>query len=267
MEFLAGTLIGGLIYTVSKTNASMKIDEKAQKKYAQAFEKLAAAEQLVNEQKNKVDNCLKKVANRKRAILSTSMVDFLDVYEKIIKINFTPGDGILELSKNIISPVKIAQIQNMTTTALSPMTDKEILVTYLLKGIGGVMVDDSKRTLAMASSQMKISSVVYSQAETVAVVLDAIIERSNRIAILLAKMDLLFFKSIKASIVIIEKKGAYRKNYHTGDRKTLMTCINLADAIKKVLDVPLMDGNGEITQESLSVLLNGSEYLQKLEQM
>ena len=61
------------------------------------------------------------------------------------------------------------------------------------------MVDDSKRKLAMANSEMKLSNVVYSQAETFVVALEAIVERGNRLAKLLAKMNLLFSRSIKTS--------------------------------------------------------------------
>lgn len=264
MSLILGSLLGGVAYTAIKTNESMRIDEQAQKKYAKAFEKRVEAEQLIYEKQCKADSSLTKVANRKRAILSTSMADFIEVYDRIIKINFKPGNGILELSKNIFVPVKISQIRNMTTTALSPMTDKEIAISYLLKGIGGAMVDDSKRTLAMANSQMKTSNVVYSQAETLAVALDAIVERSNKIATLLAKMDLLFSRSIKTSIDIIRKNGTYRNNYNLDERKTLMTCINFADAIKKVIDTPLLDENGEIAQESLIALQTGNDYLEKL---
>jgi hypothetical protein len=259
---LEGFIVGKLIYDVNKT---IKIDEQTQKKYTKAYERRIAAERLKHEKHIQVDNSLRRVANRKKAILSTSMPDFLDIYEKIMKINFVPGDGILELDKNIMAPAEISQIRGMTVTAISPMTDKELVISYLLKGLGGAMVDDSKRNLAMASSQMKVSNVIYSQAETYAVASDAIIERSNRIATLLARMDLLFFKSIQTSNEVIIKNGFSRKKYTSDDRKVLMTCINLADAIKKILDAPLIDENGKITQESFEALQVGNEYLQELE--
>jgi hypothetical protein len=49
MSLFVGSMLGGLVYTLAKTNESMKIDEQTQKKYARAFEKRAAAEQLVRE--------------------------------------------------------------------------------------------------------------------------------------------------------------------------------------------------------------------------
>ena len=267
MSLFVGSMLGGLVYTLAKTNESMKIDEQTQKKYARAFEKRAAAEQLVRNKQNEANNSLTKVANRKTAILSTSMAEFLELYEKIIKINFIPGDGILELSQNVLAPVKYEQLRHMANKAISPMTDKEIVVSYLLKGIGGAMVDDSKRKLAMANSEMKLSNVVYSQAETFVVALEAIVERGNRLAKLLAKMNLLFSRSIKTSSEIIEKNGIHRNMYNLDERQKIMTCINFADAIKKIIDVPLLDHNGEITQESLTALQTGNDYLEKLKNL
>lgn len=267
MSIIAGMLIGGVAYTFAKTDQSMKMDEQARKKYARAYERQAAAEELVRNKQEEADNTLMKVANRKRAILSTTMNDFLQLYEKIIKINFEIGDGIKELDKSILDPANISSIRSMTVTAISPMSDKEIVTSFLLKGIGGAMVDESKRNLERASSQVRISNVVYAQAETMAAALEAITERSERIAILLAKMNLLFTQSIKASSEMINTNGFERSNYSIQDRKILMTCINIADAIKRVIDTPLLDREGKITKESLSALQTGNEYLQKLKQI
>jgi len=283
MSIIGGLIIGGIAYTFSKTDQSMKIDEKAQRKYAKAYERQSEAVELVEEKQQLADNTLMKVANRKRAILSTTMKDFLELYERIIKINFIAGDGIAELSNNILAPVNITQIQYMTVTAISPMSEKELINTFLVEGLkgwmiagpigatanalGGTFVKDSERNLSKANSQVKISNVIYSQAETMALALDAITERSKKLADLLAKMNLLFVRSIKTSTEVIDKNGFERLNYEVNDRKVLMTCINLADAIKKILDTPLLDKNGEITQESLTALQIGSEYLYKLQQL
>ncbi len=261
IPFLVG---GALIKILIDTNKSMKLDEQAQKKYAKAYEREREARALIYEKSSQANNSLLKVANRKRAILSTSMNDFLELYEKIIKINFVPGDGILELENSVLAPSRLSEIRNVTNTAISPMTDKEIVRSFLLKGIGGAMIDDSKRTLEMASNQLKASNVAYSQAETAAVIFNGIIERSNKFATLLSKMDLFFSRSIKTSSEIIEKNGKDRSGYNIRDRETLMTCINFADAIKKVIDAPLLNESGEIAEASIAAIQTGNAYLDKL---
>ncbi|MGO1041094.1 hypothetical protein ACTPEO_00020 [Clostridioides difficile] len=267
MLIAGGMLFSGIIYTFAKTDKSLKMDEQAQKKFAKAYERQITAEELVKNKQELTDNTLMKVANRKRAILSTSMNEFLKLYEQIMEINFQDGEGLKELNKNISMTSNISSIRHMTVTAMSPMTDKEIVVSFLLKGIGGVMVDESKRNVQIATSQVKISNVIYSQAETIAIVLDTITKRSERIAILLAKMNLLFTQSIRVSSEVINKNGFDRINYNVKDRNTLMTSINIADAIKKIIDTPLLDKDGELTNESLNALQVGSEYLENLEKL
>ena len=46
-----------------------------------------------------------------------------------------------------------------------------------------------------------------------------------------------------------------------------MNSINLADAIKKILDTPLLDKTGEITEASLIAFETGNSYLEKFKQM
>ena len=283
MSIIGGLLAGGLAYTFAKTDQAMKIDEKAQKKYAQAYERQASAIELIKEKQQLADDSLMKVANRKRAIFSTTIKDFLQLYENIIKINFTSSEGVIELSKSMLSPANIEEMRYMTVVAISPMSEKELTYTFLVEGLkgwffagpigasasafGGAMVKDSERNLSKANSQLKISDVLYSQAETTVVILDMITERSKRIADLLAKMNLLFLRSIKSSSEVIAKNGFDRLSYNVDDRMILMTCINLADAVKKIIDTPLLDKNGELTQASLDTLEIGNEYMKKLEQL
>ncbi len=283
MSIIAGLVVSGITYTFAKTDESMKIDEQTQKKYAKAYERQVEAVELIKAKKQLADDTLMKVANRKRAILSTSMHDFIKLYERIIQINFVPGEGILELNQLALVSVKISEIKQMTVSAMSPMSEKEIVNVFLINGlkglliagpigavanaIGGTMVQDSKHNLSKANSQLKISSIVYSQAETMGVALDAIAERSEKIATLLAKLNYIFIRLIKNSTEIIDKNSFDRNNYNTEERKNLMTSINVADAIKKILDTPLLDINGGITQESLNALQIGSKYLQEIEQL
>ena len=255
----------GLAYVFYKTDQACKIDERTRKRYAQAYSKQEEARELLEKQKYAANQALIKVVNRKRGILMSSMKDFLEVYEKILKINFIEGDGIKELSSKTIIPEEMSIIRTFSQNAVKPMNDKEILWSLFKGGIGGCMVKDSERNLSMANAQMKLANVAYAEAEAISVSLDVIIDKSNRIAEMLMNLNLFFVKGINHTSNIIEKNGYSRLNYSQDDRKALMSCINIADAIKKIIDAPMFDKNGELAIETAKVIEIGNNLIGQLE--
>lgn len=253
-----------LVKGAYKANKSLKMDEEARKKYIKAFERESQARRQVDEAKDATDVSLMKVANRKRAILNTSMSEFLDVYSKIIKINFNEGEGILELEKRKFPKSEIGQVRQASSDSILPMTEKEVISTFLFGGVGGILVKNSERNLAKAKGQLRVSSVVESQAETMVLFLNSLKFRSDEISNLLKKLNVLLIKSLRLSNQIIDVNGYNRANYSKSDRENLMTCINLADALKKVIDTPMLDKDGDITQAAIDALESGSEYLTQL---
>ena len=45
-----------------------------------------------------------------------------------------------------------------------------------------------------------------------------------------------------------------------------MNCINLAQAVKAILDVPILNADGSVTEASLAALEEGERRLQELQQ-
>ena len=131
---------------------------------------------------------------RKRAIIESTLPRFVEVYQKIQKIDLTISD------KNELAVYNQFQksnaIQAMQVVIQKPLTDGQLITEYIFKGIGGMMIADSKRNLSAAKSQLSAANVVYSQAQSVAEVYDAIIGRAERIASLLMRMNALFLGSI-----------------------------------------------------------------------
>lgn len=272
IPLIVGALVvGGTIDAFRGANECMKIDERAKKKFARAYERQAEANDLVNKKNKQAEIALKKVINRKRGILSSSMRNFLTVYEKIIKINFLQSQGMKELEGNIITADNLKSIQGMTAISMRPMTDMELIGTFLGGGggvgIGHAMIEDSKRNLSLANKQLRASEVVYSQAENLSLIIDTLTERSEKIANLLAKLNMLFIKSINHTNQIIDKNGFDRNNYTENDRKALMTCMNIASTIKKIIDVPLVDKQGQLAKETMEAINIGNQFLNKLQNL
>lgn len=243
-----------------------KNNERANKINIKAFEKIQNAREKQEEQENKVRMALEKLANRKKGILCTTMANFIEVYEKIMKIDFTEGDGIKELSLNTLSPTSFNDVKNMSATAIGvQMTTGETIAAYLIKGgISGIISKEAEMNVSVASMRRKQSNVIEAQVETTCIALEAIIERADRISDILARLNLLFRKSIKTTEEIIEVKGKNRLNYTKSDKECLMTCINIAGTIKKILDTKLLDESGEITKKSIEAIEIGDNYLREI---
>lgn len=256
-------------YTFYKTEQSMQMDERARKKYANAVTKQLESENLIKEKKQLADNAIVKLANRKRGIIATSLLKFLDVYEQIMKINFETSTGINELNNLTLLPEEIVRVKAVSARVYEPLKDSEV-IAFMLKGalvfgIGNMMLEDSKRMMSMANSQMKMANVAYNEAEAIGVSLEAVADRCNKIANLLSRLNVLFLKSINHTLYIIEKNGYERSKYNVDERKALMICINIASTVKKIIDEPIIDKNGELAAETVKVLEIGNRFIREIE--
>ncbi|WP_160690080.1 hypothetical protein [Clostridium sp. C2-6-12] len=242
-----------------------KNNEKADKINIKAFEKIEEAKINQKKYQENMDMSLEKLINRKKGILSTSIREFLEIYEKIMKIDFEEGDGIKELSMNMFAPEVVNELKNTVTTAVgNQLTTKQAIITYLFGGISGIIAKEAEMNLGVANIRKRQANVIEAHSETICIALNAIIQRCDRISEILAKLNLLFMKSIKTTGEIISQKGMNRLNYTKSDKEAIMTCINIASTIKKILDTKLFDEKGEITKQSIEAIQIGDQYLNEI---
>ena len=129
---LAGVASGLIVEGFRGAIQSSSIDEDTQKRNAKAFERQIKAQELVRENQQRVDISLQKVANRKKGILLSSMAEFLEVYERVKKIEFQSGEGIIELYGNNNRMVSVGEVRQMVNLVKQPMSDSELAVGLLL---------------------------------------------------------------------------------------------------------------------------------------
>lgn len=263
IELIFGASLATTFAQAWKANG---IDEKAMKTLAKAYDKHASAAVLFERHKQDTDAKLQKLVNRKKAILSTRMSQFIEIYQQIRAIDFQPGDGILELYANTLSVKQVGELEMMTATSMKPMSEKELAVKYLFTGLGGMILADSKRNAAIANNQNRIANTLYAQAETLVIAVDALGARAEQMSGLLARFGMLFGDCIKSTAQLIQQNGTDRSRYSKADREVLMNCVNLAQAIKAVLDVPVLNADGSVTEASLVALEDGEHRLQELQQ-
>lgn len=254
---------GKMLYSVNK---SMQMDEKALGKYARAFEMQEKAELIIKAKAEFTDKRLGNVAKKKRAIINNTIPQFVEVYEAIQKVEISVSDNALKLPGIHDSQNQLA-IGNLSVISKKEFTDKELVCGLLTKGIGKMIEKDSERYLSAASNQLRAAKVVHSQAESIAAVYDAIVERADRISKLLMAMNAVFVKSIQETDKTIKKNGFDVRNYSEYDKGVLMTCVNIAVALSDIIKVPVIDENGIICQETEAVIVKGEKYLQQMREL
>lgn len=261
-------LFGGAAKIINDLKTSDELNEQARKKNIRALSRVAEAQIEQKDAESAMNQEILRLYNRKKAILSTSMDSFLHLYEKIMKINFTETEGIIEL-KNFTPEIRkeiYTDINTARSTAPMPVITKNVVVGLLLGGLTGAItssiVDDSQRNLDEARIRARQAEAVALQAQTISLSYQGITERVKRITDVLTKLNILFVKGIRYSNELIDKNGIDKSRYSFSDRQSLAVCINLAKAIKDLLDAPIIDQNSEVSQKSLEAVQKGEQCLQ-----
>nr|MBP3598322.1 hypothetical protein [Eubacterium sp.] len=259
-EILIGAGVAKALYSADKAS---KMDEKALKKYAKAFEQSEEAELLVKKKAEYTDKRLENVAKKKRAIIKVTVPKFVEVYEKIQRIDLESTSCVDEI-RYLRSETELKSIDSLAISAKQEFTDKELICGWLFKGLPKMIEMDSERFLSAAKSQMRVSNVVYSQCQSIAQVYDAIVARADRIADLLVKMNILFTKSIDETKRVIDKNGIDVKDYNEYEKGVLMTCVNIAVALSDIVNVPVVDAKGQLCESAMQMIETGEQYLKKM---
>lgn len=244
---------------------SDKNNARADKLNVKAFNKIVTSEKELSDCERKTRASIEKLSNRKRGVLSTSFPKFLEVYEKMMKINFTEGDGINELNSLSIGSVAVSEVKEMVSIASKELTTGQILSTMIVRGgISGVIRQESEMSVSEARIRSSQASLIESQIKTNCVILESIYQRAERISKLIAQLNVLFIKSLVTTREIIDKKGIERKNYTQKDRDSLAMCINIVSTLKIIIDTPLLNQNGELEEQSISAIEIGNDYINKI---
>ena len=107
---LMGMAIGASVVEGSRLVKSAKMDDRALKKYAQAFEKNEEARQLVKTKTEFTDKRLMNVARKKRAVMEDAIPKFVEVYSQIQKIDLRGAED-LSATRNQLSQAEVIYSQ------------------------------------------------------------------------------------------------------------------------------------------------------------
>lgn len=267
---------------------SDKNNEKADRISMKAANQQYAAEEVDRVSRQRFQNSTSKIANRKRAILKSSFPRFVAVYNKIAKIEFNSDTrGIKELFT--VEKIHDYGAQLNTISAIEPMqlTDDQLLscvlvsgaksmilqsilsggglnpVTLVVAGVTESIVKDSELNVSTAKAFQKQAQIYAEAVDAKKDALEAVCWQLDQISDVLAKLNALFLKSISTSSNIIDKNGYFSTDYSDADLTTIGTCMNLAKAIKIIMDTPILDENNRIIEESKEIIIAGRSFIEQ----
>lgn len=262
MIYEAAALLGAMAYFTEK---SMNLDEQAMQKNVKACKKMAEAEYAVEMHSKLLMEKITLNARRKEAILNNHIRLFLEQYTLFRKVQFEKGRGIEELDE--IDTIQRAFHHHIVLPSFAPgavMTNKQLAMNFALRGIGGLMVKESKLNLEAASQNLAKSRVVSAQADTMTIFMDGIGEKVQIVTDLLQKLGALYMFSIRELQRIVAQNGTDASKYTQEDINTINTSMHMTKLIYRIINTPLINQNGEIEQAALQAIDEGQNYLNQL---
>lgn len=248
-----------------------KNQTKAHEKNLKSLHKVGEAEYKREEERKKMQAAVEKCAKRKRALITTSIKDFVELYSKIGRIKFQESEGINELE---IIESKLPDIQVLTSATevrIDVLDSKQETMLFLTRGfLGGAarsIRKESEQQLASANIIRRQADVIAAQYESIRIADELIYERVERITASLTEINRLLRKSNTVCNEIINKNGDDVKNYSQYEKDCLMTCVNTAKMLKDIIDVPIFEENGKISEDAEMLIDLGNNYMQEIKKI
>ena len=235
----------------------------------EAFTMVEAASRKFQSQREKLDETLTKLANRKRAVMSSSLPKFVGVYERIKRIDFDEMHALDDENALALRPENLSAINQMISVSGVQMSTEQTLGTFLFSweygGIGGAIKKEARINLDVAQTRSDEAEVIAHNIDTARIAVEGINDKAEAVLKLLTQMNALFLKSLQYTSGIIAQRGLDKRNYGVDDKKALMNCMNFAKAVADVLKAPLFDANGKLSRQVDETLSAGNEYVKKIQ--
>ena len=235
----------------------------------EAFTMVEAASRKFQSQRDKLDETLTKLANRKRTVMSSSLPKFVAVHERIVQINFSR-----RLSDNVIRsltlrPENLSAINQMISVSGVQMSTEQTLGTFLFSweygGIGGAIKKDARINLDIAQTRSDEAEVIAHNIDTARIAVEGINDKAESVLKLLTQMNALLLKSIQHTSTLVDRNGFDVERYSDADIDDVMNCCNFAVAVSDVLKAPLFDANGKLSRQVDETLSTGNEQVKKIQ--
>jgi hypothetical protein len=131
--------------------------------------------------------------------------------------------------------------------------------------VGGfVLATKAEKAKIDATSNMKKAKAAVKSMRSAEVVLDGINKRVNEFHYVLLPLDKVFRKYIQKMQRIVRQSDDYAI-YSDSEKDTIMIVASIAQTIKNVCDVPIIDKNGSVTKASQKVMETATDFMKKID--
>lgn len=130
---------------------------------------------------------------------------------------------------------------------------------------GGMMAAKAETAKYEAEANLDKSKAYVEEMETAKVVVEEINTRVTEFINILEPLNTEFENFIDKLENIVDNSDDYSV-YSDEDKKVVMVTVSIAQTVKNICDVPIIDENGEITRKSKRALKTAKEFVLKLEE-
>ena len=260
---LTAAVIAKITFDISmaETKKAIDLSQKALRRRENAIQIEMDANRKLREEEEKTEKSILKLYNTKKGIISTSIKEFISVFNPISELSF------LNLSTNQIMKNEIDLKENMIDIYESvriyerPLTNNQKILSVLC-GPMAIMYADIKQeeqALAYANQQMKAANLYEQAVESQILVLQGIAKENELLRDKLKELNVLLRSGIESSNNLIMKYGNNDNLYSDDDIKILRWTIQIADTIQKLSMSKLYNQKGELDENIQKILERSNE--------
>ncbi len=131
---------------------------------------------------------------------------------------------------------------------------------------GAIMAAKAETARNEAISNLTKARVLVEEIKTAEVIVREIKERLLEFINILKPLQKELENYIDKLELIIDRNNNYA-TYSENEKQNVMICVSIAQTIKNICDVPIIDEEGEITKKSKRVLRRAKDFVSKLEEI
>ncbi len=139
-----------------------------------------------------------------------------------------------------------------------------IVAAPALAVLGVVMAAKGSANKDKAYSNLAQAKDFAAEMDVAATMCDGITKRARMFSSVLEKLDGLFTPMVNEMAATIKRKGDDFKYFYPAEKQNIAACCSMAQAIKAILDTPILDEDGKLTDRSARVIERAEQELKEL---
>lgn len=260
----AAVLVVGMLFGAVRNVYIEGNNEEALKKNWKAFELEAKSDKKLRKYNQDAEDALTRLAMRKRGILMGPMLAFSSVLNEFRTLKFERGKGMDELEH---IEIVIKQIQKKTYgpdyVVGREVSAKGHLVALALLGPSYITEAKLEQNLRLAKANYSESRSYAAQIDLMCTMLNGITTYSNTVSELLEKLGNLYSRSVRHIQDIYKKNGKDPQLYTDNEIDSINLCVQMTKVIYRIINTPILDSNGSISDLFKQQVVNGQNLIDK----